>query len=326
MKKIVVLVCTLLLSMGVACSATQNSELLSGIEKQVFGYEYTSDSDLNRVVRLENYLYGANSSGDTSVRVKKISSDIGLLAGSGQGSAPNSGKKIASNSQSKSAQVPKTYPKEDSSVQYPIVDEIEQSVFHKTYNGQSVYARLDRLEQQVFKSTSSDDLSTRVDKLRTAVLGSSQDSIASSQSDDSDSSFVDNSADSQSDSDSSSGGWGFGSSQSGSRSSLDNQNSYSSARPSQNAYLSSQLTSLEKHVLKSSYEYDGVPERLDRLEDKVFHRTFDNDSPENRMQRIAAASSAHKTAKSYDGNKITRNLSTGVQIGGFLLMILAMFL
>lgn len=87
-----------------------------------------------------------------------------------------------------------------------------------------------------------------------------------------------------------------------------------------------QLSALENMIYGTDFSQDPLELRLTRLEGKIFQRDFSDDDPNMRIQRIQAAATAGKTAKYYDNNKFQKFASTGMQLGTFLLMILAFIL
>lgn len=93
---------------------------------------------------------------------------------------------------------------------------------------------------------------------------------------------------------------------------------------SQDIYL--QLSGLENSIFRKTYDQDPLSVRLNRLERKIFQRDFASDDNAVRIQRIQAASTASRTAKYYDTNKFQKYASTGIQVGTFLLMVLALIL
>ncbi len=285
-------------------AATANGSSLTTLEKQLFGYEYKTDSDDARIARIETYLYGKNNQGSVSIRIKKASTDIGLSSGDVQ-PLP----KLASKQAGATGAATPAYPKDSPEVEYPIVNKLETSVFKKTYTGESIYSRLDRLENKIYGSVSKDALSERVNKLRLAIMDNPNDYSGVASSD-----FVQ----------------GFDSSQDDllSVGPANNSNDYNYVSPdtTRNSYLGMELTSAEQTLLNNSFEGEAINTRLSRVESSLFKRTFPSDDPASRMQRISAANTAKKTASQYDNNKFSRNLSTGMQIGSFLLMILAMIL
>ena len=82
---------------------------------------------------------------------------------------------------------------------------------------------------------------------------------------------------------------------------------------------------LEKEVFGQKYSNEPVKMRLARLENSVFQKTFSG-SEDARIQRLLATTTAKKTARYYDNNKLMQHLNTGIQIGGIILMVLAMIL
>ncbi|MDD3237010.1 MAG: hypothetical protein PHV37_02805 [Candidatus Gastranaerophilales bacterium] len=313
MKKLFILFsifCCVNMPQNLAIAAPNSSQVsLSNIESQVFGYEYKGENDGTRLTRLENFLYGKVQTGSNEARIKKLSSDAGIIdstelattgeAGSTGGAAPTN------------VPMSKKYAKEDPSVEYPIIDEIEQTVFNRNYNGENVYARVERLEKQVYKTTNgNDDLSNRVNKLRLSVIKTTPnvfDEDTYPVYSDDDEIISDHTAESY-------------------PTRTANSYNYSSPSKSRNNYQSQEITALEQLMLKQSYPRENENTRLDRLENKIFKRSFSNDDNTTRIDRISAASTAKKSSQLYDNNKLMRNLTTGAQIGGILLMILAMIL
>ena len=79
-------------------------------------------------------------------------------------------------------------------------------------------------------------------------------------------------------------------------------------------------------MFQTSYSNEPIPNRLTRLENKIFKRDFKEDDDGIRLSRIQAAATAGKTAKYYDNNKFQKFASTGMQAASILLMILALIL
>ena len=95
--------------------------MVSYEKNNLFGFDYSKDSNQNRVSRLEKTIYGKTLTGDLAKRVKKLSADI---------NADVIGLEIEP---VKDTFLAEEKTKEDSSVSYPIVDEIEQKLFNTTY-------------------------------------------------------------------------------------------------------------------------------------------------------------------------------------------------
>ena len=86
------------------------------------------------------------------------------------------------------------------------------------------------------------------------------------------------------------------------------------------------ITTVENSILKRSYQHDDTRNRLSRLENAMFGTQFSQDDDETRLNRISSAFRAQKSASKYDSNKFSQNMSTAIQIGSMLLMILACIL
>ena len=182
--------------------------------------------------------------------------------------------------------------KEDDTVEYPIVDKMEFDVFKQTYRNENIYDRLNRLETKIFQKTSNADLNERVDRLAALIEPSSRkDSIAQN-------TIMEEA-----------------------------QNLYSGGFPQMNAQsLPFQLATLENNILKHDYTGDNNTTRLSRLEQKLFNKTFPNEADTQRLQRVMAAYEAKKDSYKYENNRRMQNVATISQIGGILLMILAILL
>ena len=105
----------------VFAAITTQTSTISKIENDIYGFEYKNESVQNRVARLEKTIYGKASTGDINKRVKRLSGDIsadviGLEINPTEDTFSEADKIAA-----------------DSTVNYPVVDEIEKKLFNKTY-------------------------------------------------------------------------------------------------------------------------------------------------------------------------------------------------
>lgn len=319
MKKITL---SILILMVLSHSAIAATSSISDMEKYLFGYEYKTENDSKRLDRLEEYIYGKKTGGAVQSRTAKLSDDLNLKAIESEKIA-----KAQSKGDVALDKTPDYLPKSDASIKYPIVDKMEQKVFSTTYANDDVYKRVDRLEKKIFSKSNKGTLDERVDKLRSAVkLGgqnysdAEDDTIASAGSSDDYMSSPDN--------------YNYYSPSS----TPPPQNTYQkgsqtgAAAPSQRPYaynrnnIAYDLSPIEKSVLKTTYPTDDPNARLNRLENKIFGITFPQDDFDSRAQRITAAASAQKNSTFLDNGKMMRHINTGIQIGGILLMILAMIL
>ena len=146
-----------------------NLDKMNLIERELFGFDYKEDIITNRLDRVENYLFGATKKGTPEVRIKLISESSGISL------APK-----PTEEQRRIAKADST--PEDSNVSYPIIDMMEEKVFHKNYQGENVYKRLAKLEQNAFGKASEGELSERVDKLKAKLLAVKNDTIAQNDS------------------------------------------------------------------------------------------------------------------------------------------------
>ena len=276
-------------------SIAANSSITE-VETSVFGYDYKNESDIVRIERLEKYLYGTKKNGDIEKRLSEIKSDIGFSSKRSQQKKQSTDpeKKLSDNlNQSLNNELMNL--KEDSTVDYPIVDSMETEVFKTTYKDENIYKRLDRLEEKVFNSKSTAPLNERVNRLASVIspmknTGKKMNSYSYS-SDDLNEYYA--------------------------RSGLETVNEQS---------IPFQLAVLEQELLKNNYNNDNIANRLTRLEQKLFKRTFQSDNDISRLQRIMVAYDAKKNSYKYENNRKMQNFATFSQIGGILLMILAILL
>ena len=269
---------------------------ITEVETSVFGYDYKNESDIKRIERLERYLYGTKKNGDIDKRLNDIKTDIGFTSKNKQkNKLPTSSDKKLSENLNQSLNNELMGLKENSTVDYPIVDSMEKEVFKTIYKNEDIYKRLDRLEEKVFNSKSTASLNERVNKLASAI--------------------------------------------SPMKNTANNMNNYSYSSDELNEYyaksgletvndqsLPFQLAVLEQELLRNIYDNDNIANRLTRLEQKLFKRTFQSDNDISRLQRIMVAYDAKKNSYKYENNRKMQNVATFSQIGGILLMILAILL
>ena len=269
-----------------AIAAFAYTTTISEIENSIFGYNYSGENETKRIERIESYLYGAKKSGKIVNRIENIKNDIGYVK-----QIQKEGRNDTTNAESYKKDLMTL--QEDSSVEYPMVDKLENELFNTTYKTENIYKRLDRLEQKVFNQTSNEALNNRVDKLSSVVLPKKR--------------FKRNE-------------------DNYSQQELDNYYRTNGLEPIDNQALPFQLAVLEQNLLKNNYDNENIANRLNRLEQKLFNRTFSADSDVVRMQRIMVAYDAKQKSYKYENNKRMQNVATASQIGGILLMILAMIL
>lgn len=314
-KAVLTTLCILLLNTGCFALDSTTSQIQK-LEKSYFGYDYPGESDTKRLDRLEKAVYGMPSHLPSAQRIQKLNKDL-------QPAILNSDSDSTNVAQSEPAQ---ELPPAEKDVKYPVVDKIEQKVFKKSFTNEDIYKRLSRLEKQVYKKESSSSLSERVDSLRASVLANASvrdespvtldgydPRISNSDSNEKILDFPDPDSDSQ---------YNYYTPQNTKNRIAKPEQTF---RYNDNPAQSYDVELLEKTVLGRKFSGEPVKSRLTRLEHAVFQKTFSDDE-DARVQRLLAATTAQKTAKHYDSNKLMQHLNTGIQIGGILLMVLAMIL
>ena len=73
-------------------------------------------------------------------------------------------------------------------------------------------------------------------------------------------------------------------------------------------------------------DYKPPKNDLEKDEMYYFNRTFDNEPMSQRKKRIKSIKKAQRASAGYDNNKFQQGLSTAMQVGAFILMILAIVL
>lgn len=308
--------------LGIECKAqSQFSDTLTRMEKSLFGIDYNSQSDDVRLKRIEETVYGTSSSSPVQQRVSKLSKDL---------SADLIGQEIkpkADTFAEDEDNIKEAIPKADSNINYPVVDRLERTVFNKEFKTTEITQRLSNLEKNVFKKTYSDDLNSRVERLKQAIaperVATNEDSdyngIDSYDSDslmEQTSQFQDNGFQ---------GPTGYGSNIP-LRPGYNQNNSVLDNYSDDSENMTITLGVLEKKILKKSFPDDTVSNRLLRMELKVFNTPFTDDDEQTRLERIAGAYQAKKSSSKYDSNKFAQHAATAMQVGAILLMILAAIL
>lgn len=189
---------------------------------------------------------------------------------------------------------PKYEIENDSLSNYPSVDKLEQQNFGKTYKTDNIYTRLDRLEKKVFGKISNKSLNERVSDLQgkqnSQVKLSEEEDVPYSKAN---SDYIYNSKD------------------------------YNYYSPNTHDPV---IASIEHKLWKQTYEHEPLSNRLSRIETKIFGQNFENDSNSTRLERIKSVIKASKSGGEYKTNKFAKYAATGIQIGGIILLILAMIL
>lgn len=329
LKKTFILILAVITISSAGICADYVTTKLNEIEKSYYGYTFNGNSE-SRLSRLEQALYGQTYKNPAKSRVDKIYKDLSL--GVNSGSATGAAAPVTTAPAQQNTNIG---PKAEAGIKYPVVDKLEQKIFQKAYANDDIYVRLSRLEKKVFKKESTLSLNERVDALRDKLLGG--DTAVAADIDpateeivlDNGKKYYDNSDFSNfgGDSDSHYNYYSYQNSknriQKADSSDSVFDDNYSNFAPGYEQNYD--LDILEKQLFGKRFIQEAPAQRLARLENKVFQRTFSDDT-EARTQRLLAVTTAQKTSKEYDSNKWAQRLNTGIQIGSILLMVLAMIL
>ncbi len=123
---------------------------LSKIENDLWGFEYSNDTENDRISRIEKNVFGQTNTSETlEKRVEKINRALGIES-----------QKEAQSSAGELMQ------EEVEGVSYPQIDQLELKLFSKVYDKENIYKRIERLEKKIFGSPQEGDLAARTDKLK----------------------------------------------------------------------------------------------------------------------------------------------------------------
>ena len=187
----------------------------------------------------------------------------------------------------------------DNSVDYPILNEIEMKLFNQTYKNRDFHTRIVTIERKLFgKIYDIDDYSTRMDRIKAEVM---PEALAK------DSNRFD-----------------YNSISSSELSGLNNSR-YRGRRPyGQNSYTRPYINFGENE----NYPLTNpeLRDELAQLEYDTFGTEFSEEDTKTRIKRLNSANRAKKSSKRYDSQKFQQRMSTAMEIGAMILMILAMVL
>ena len=304
MKKILLTLIFMNLLFAPCTFAASNTEILNKIENSLFGFEYNNEDEASRVNRIEENVYGTVSNGDINKRIAKLNKDLGAEL-YGQEIEP------CEDTLAREEEEKEVLSSEDPNIDYPVINELEKSVFNKEFKNMKVKDRLAQLEKKVFtKDYAADDLSTRVDRLREQVRPQGlEQQLANAV----DTYHTEGYYPPPIDYD----GMTIG----GTSSSYDSD-SYSFPMAGRKVNLST----VENALYHQNFKNESMSNRLARLEQSMFGESFEEQDEKTRIGRISSAFNAQKSASKYDSNRFAQNMSTAMQIGTMILMILACIL
>ena len=266
------LILSLMNGSAVFCSTSKYSDTLYKIEEELYGLNYSDQTDEMRIARLEQSVYGTVSKRGMAERMKKLSEDL---------SVDVFDEKITPTEDSFSSEEIA----EDSSVRYPALDRVETKLFSKTYSGANLKSRIVRIEQHLFNQVyDKEDYHTRVERIKNNVF--QEDYRMASEGARYDNDYY---------------GYNAGS------------------------LNSDDLGGLDRN-LYSGRGYTSFADRLSSLENQMFGTPYDLDTDEERLNRLNGAYKAQKSIKKYDSNKFQQGMSTAMQVGAMILMLLCMVL
>lgn len=322
MKKIILFVTLAIILNNTAFALTATQTTLGKIEDSLYGFQYNNEKDITRLDRIETTVYGSPSTKSAGERLAKLKTDLAadLI---GQEITPVEDT-FADPQDSYKTEEP---PKAASNVSYPAVDEMEQKIFKKTFPKDDIVQRLSNLEKKTFNKTYNDDLSTRVDRLKAEIRPDSlmNNSIAQSSN-----SFFDRDDIVPLGSDFHMNKYDqpdrFNYNDFNARQNAMFQDNYYDDYGMPKSTKKASLSTVEKKLLKQNYDKDTMENRLARIEQYMFGTVFDSDDQHTRAERISSAYNAQKSSGKYDTNKFAQHMTTGVQIGMLILMVLACIL
>ena len=299
MKKFISIILILLFiitSYPVNAAIKSQSSTISKIENDIYGFDYPKDSVKKRIERLENTIYGKVNTGDINKRLTKLSGDIsadviGLEITPVEDTFAEAEEAVA-----------------DSSVNYPIVDEIEKKLFNETYKNRDFHTRIVTIEKKLFgKVYDVDDYSTRMDRIKAEIMPETvdyTDRFAHEYRDNRENMLT---SDDLSGSSFSRFSMPFG------------QRNYS--RP----YANYGDEFIGGAAPVPNYN-TNLNDELAQLEYETFGTEFSNEDTTSRIKRLNSVNKAKKSSQRYDSNRFTQRMSTAMEIGAMILMILAMVL
>ncbi len=324
MKKFLILLAVILFSQSVQAAISANLSILDKIENSLYGYTYSNESETNRLNRIETKVYGQTSNAQPQARIAKLKKDL---------SADLIGHEITPTEDTfrepEDSIIAEKEPPEAANMDYPMINELEKSVFNKEFKTQNLKTRLTNLETKTFgKTYENEDLSTRVDRLKAEIKPKS---FLGNEMAKQENSFYNGDINRMAEN------YHLDSYGADDTFDYDSYNNFNSKRYSSfddypngsNVFKPSKqlnISAIEKTLYKTRYDNEPMATRLARIESSIFGSIFASDSEGERLARISSAINAQKSAKRYDSNKFGQNMATAFQIGTLILMVLACIL
>ena len=276
------------------------SETLSKIENSLYGFDYNKDKAQDRLSRIEKTVYGKNFSDDINNRIKRLSGDISAdVIGLEITPTEDTFKQIEEDVESLQA---------DNSVNYPIVDEIEQKLFNTTYPQRDFHTRIVTIEKKLFgKIYDVDDYSKRMDRIKSKMF---PPTISESYTPENQSYYTDKDINAMDFSP---------------LSKIKPKNLLSSPFGQRN--YTRPYTNYGNYDESCFDSNDSdIESQLSQMEYETFGTEFSDESVSKRIKRLNSVNKAKKSSSRYDSNKFQQKMATAMEIGAMILMILAMVL
>lgn len=308
MKKLLISIFFITVLAPAVLTAEINTGKLSVMENSIFGTDYPNQKIEERLSRLEENVYGKKKSGKPADRMAKLSKDMNadLL---GQEITPETGM-----GEMISQELEENKP--DSSVEYPILTDVEKHLAIKDTSKQSLHSRLVTIEKKLFNNVyDTDDYYTRVERIKGKVYGT-PDLVAQGLGP-RDVVIPEYSAQAQD-------VWGMDE--------IMGEVEDDYLRPQRGLHRNfggnsgNKISALERKLFKHTYPDEENTDRLARLESSVFDTEFYYDDENERINRLEGAIKGQRSANKYDSNKFQQGLNTALQIGAMVLMVLAFIL
>lgn len=318
-QKFIMMVLVMFLTINSVFAESKTSKTLSRIENNLFGIEYADNTENERLSRIEKHVYGESKNGSVKLRLDDLAKDIATNQ-MGQEITPKKDtfmeEEDYSTRQTLAQQQKDEYFEPDNpKIEYPTVNELEEQVFGRTYKELDINTRLSKLEKEAFKKTYEDALSDRVDRLKNKTAYSSKPKE----------NYYDDKSFNQDNYYSADDNYFSPNTIAQGTDDYNYQNDFSKNKVT-DRNLNSKLKKLERTIFKENYSEDSADKRLSRLEREVFNTSFSSDSDFVRVERLSSAIEAQKSARKYDSNGIQQKMATAMQIGMFVLMVVAMIL
>lgn len=298
MKKFLIIIMFVVCVICKVSAVEKSIDTLTKIENSVLGTNYSSQKVETRLDRLEEYVYGRKKSGKANERLQKLAKDLNAdIIGQEVQPCVDMGEEISENTP-------------DSSVDYPIIKDVERSLKIESKPTQSLHSRLVAIEKQLFHNVyDTDDFYTRVERIKGKVYKTNDSILAQSYDCDDEIYIPEYSSDEILEN-----GWDM------EKLFRKKTRSYSYNQDV------SKITQLEKKLFHTTYDNETNEDRLARLETSVFDTEFNYDNEEERIHRLESAIKGQQSASKYDNNKFQQRLNTAMQIGAMILMVLACIL